>query len=151
MLSTWHTQKLNVSIPQLFFLVIWRSLFYTGMNRFRPRVHPFITLRSETSWDQKLRAWVQSQHLFMSSKIIRPDITWGARCVNHCKVMWAAGCCLVPHSQFENGARSQLRIDEQKHSTQKLSSLKIYPEFFSGRDQRCYFLKFSLKIVFYIC
>ena len=66
-----------------------------------------------------------SQHLVSSSKIIRPNIPRGARCMGHCEMMWSAVCSLAPHSQFAGGARPHLYMDEQKRSTPERRRLSL--------------------------
>ena len=53
-----------------------------------------------------------SQHRVSSSKTVRPRAPCGARCIGHAVSTWSAGCSEVPHSQFGEGARPHLCMDE---------------------------------------
>ena len=66
--------------------------------------------------DQMLAVMELSQHLVSSSKIVRPIIPRGARCMGHVKIMWPAVCSLAPHSHFAEEARPHLCMDETKRS-----------------------------------
>ena len=45
----------------------------------------------------------------------------------HCEMMWSVICSVVPHLQFENGARPLLCIDEQKRPTPEHRRLSMTP------------------------
>ena len=53
-----------------------------------------------------------SQHRVLSSKTVRPRAPCGARCIGHAVSTWSAVCSEAPHSQFGEGARSHLCMDE---------------------------------------
>ena len=53
-----------------------------------------------------------SQHRVSSSKTIRPRAPCGARCIGHAVSTWSAVCSEAPHSQFGEGARPHLCMDE---------------------------------------
>ena len=58
-----------------------------------------------------LTVMVLSQHRVSSSKTVRPVTPLGARCMEHVGITWSAVCSVAPHSQFGEGARSQLYVD----------------------------------------
>ena len=53
-----------------------------------------------------------SQHQVWSSKIVRPRAPCGARCIGHTVSTRSAVCSEAPHSQFGEGARPHLCMDE---------------------------------------
>ena len=53
-----------------------------------------------------------SQHRVSSSKTVRPRAPCGARCIGHAVSTWSAVCSEAPHSQFGEGARPHLCMDE---------------------------------------
>ena len=52
-----------------------------------------------------------------SSKTIRPRAPCGARCIRHAVSTWSAVCSEAPHSQFGEGARPHLCMDEWNRQT----------------------------------
>ena len=58
-----------------------------------------------------------SQHRVSSSKTVRPRAPCGARCIGHAVSTWSAVCSEAPHSQFGEGARPHLCIDEWNRPT----------------------------------
>ena len=62
--------------------------------------------------NQMLTVVLLSQHRVSSSKTIRPRAPCGARCVGHAVSTWYAVCSEAPHSQFGEGARPHLCMDE---------------------------------------
>ena len=58
-----------------------------------------------------------SQHQVSSSKTVRPRAPCGARCVGHVVRTWSAVCAEAPHSQFGEGARPHLCMDEWNRPT----------------------------------
>ena len=67
--------------------------------------------------DQMLAVMSLSQHRVSSSKTVRPRAPCGARCIGHAVSTWSAVCSEAPHSQFGEGARPQLCIDEWNRPT----------------------------------
>ena len=55
---------------------------------------------------------VLSQHQVSSSKTVRLHAPCGARCIGHAVSTWSAVCSEAPHSQFGEGARPHLCMDE---------------------------------------
>ena len=58
-----------------------------------------------------------SQHRVSSSKTVRPRAPCGARCIRHAVSTWSAVCSEAPHSQFGEGARPHLCMDEWNRPT----------------------------------
>ena len=58
-----------------------------------------------------------SQHRVSSSKTVRPRAPCGARCIGHAVSTWSAVCSVAPHSQFGEGARPHLCMDEWNRPT----------------------------------
>ena len=58
-----------------------------------------------------------SQHRVSSSKTVRPRAPCGARCIGHTVSTWSAVCSEAPHSQFGEGARPHLCMDEWNRPT----------------------------------
>ena len=58
-----------------------------------------------------------SQHRVSSSKTVRPRVPCGARCIGHAVSTWSAVCSEAPHSQFGEGARPHLCMDEWNRPT----------------------------------
>ena len=67
--------------------------------------------------DQMLTVMSLSQHRVSSSKTVRPRAPCGARCIGHAVSTWSAVCSEVPHSQFGEGARPHLCMDEWNRPT----------------------------------
>ena len=58
-----------------------------------------------------------SQHRVSSSKTVKPRAPCGARCIEHAVRTWSAVCSEAPHSQFGEGARPNLCMDEWNRPT----------------------------------
>ena len=58
-----------------------------------------------------------SQHRVLSLKTVRPCAPCGARCIAHAVRTWSAVCSEAPHSQFGEGARPHLCMDEWNRPT----------------------------------
>ena len=58
-----------------------------------------------------------SQHRVLSSKTVRSCAPCGARCIGHAVSTWSAVCSEAPHSQFGEGARPHLCMDEWNRPT----------------------------------
>ena len=58
-----------------------------------------------------------SQHRVSSSKTVRPHAPCSARCIGHAVRTWSAVCSEAPHSQFGEGARPHLCMDEWNFPT----------------------------------
>ena len=64
-----------------------------------------------------LAVMLLSQHRVSSSKTVRPRAPCGARCIGHAVSTWSAVCSEAPHSQFGEGARPDLCMDEWNRPT----------------------------------
>ena len=62
--------------------------------------------------NQMLAVMSLSQDRVSSSKTVRPRAPCGARCIGHAVSTWSAVCSEAPHSQFGEGARPHLCMDE---------------------------------------
>ena len=58
-----------------------------------------------------------SQHQVSSSKTVRPRAPCGTRCIGHVVRTWFAVCSEATHSQFGEGARPHLCMDEWNRPT----------------------------------
>ena len=67
--------------------------------------------------NQMLAVMSLSQHRVLSSKTVRPRAPCGARCIGHGVRTWSAVCSEAPHSQFGEGARPHLCMDEWNRLT----------------------------------
>ena len=67
--------------------------------------------------NQMLAVMLLSQHRVSSSKTVRPRAPCGARCIGHAIRTWSAVCSEAPHSQFGEGARPHLCMDEWNRPT----------------------------------
>ena len=67
--------------------------------------------------NQMLAVVLLSQHRISSSKTVKPRAPCGARCIGHAVSTWSAVCSEAPHSQFGEGARPHLCMDEWNHPT----------------------------------
>ena len=67
--------------------------------------------------DQMLAVMSLSQHRVSSSKTVRPRAPCGTRCIGHAVSTWSAVCSKAPHSQFGEGARPHLCMDEWNRPT----------------------------------
>ena len=62
--------------------------------------------------NQMLAVMLLSQHRVSSSKTVRPRAPCGARCIGHAVSTWSAVCSEVPYSQFGEGVRPHLCMDQ---------------------------------------
>ena len=67
--------------------------------------------------DQMLAVMSLSQHRVSSSKTVRPRAPCGAQCIGHAVSTWSAVCSEAPHSQFGEGVRPHLCMDEWNRPT----------------------------------
>ena len=77
----------------------------------------FYYLRLLHCLDQMLAVMLLSQHQVSSSKTVRPRAPCGARCIGHAVSTWSAVCSEATHSQFGEGARPHLCMDEWNRPT----------------------------------
>ena len=86
-------------------------------NRTGPEGLSFYYLRLLHCLDQMLAVVSLSQHRVSSSKTVRSRAPCGARCIGHAVSTWSAVCSEAPHSQFGEGARPHLCMDEWNRPT----------------------------------
>ena len=67
--------------------------------------------------DQMLVVMVLRQHQILSCIIVRPHAPCGGRCMGHAIRTWSTVCSEAPHSQFGEGARPHLCMDEWNRTT----------------------------------
>ena len=67
--------------------------------------------------NQMLAVMSLSHHRVSSSKTVRPRAPCDARCIGHAVSTWSAVCSEAPHSQFAEGARPHLCMDEWNRPT----------------------------------
>ena len=67
--------------------------------------------------DQMLAVVLLSQHRVLSFKTVRPRTPCGAQSIGHAVSTWSAVCSEAPHSQFGEGARPHLCMDEWNRPT----------------------------------
>ena len=94
-----------------------RYLSRSDTNRTGAEGLPFYYPRLLYCLDQKLAVMSLSQHRVSSSKTVRPRAPCGARCIGHAVSTWSAVCSEAPHSQFGEGARPHLCMDEWNRPT----------------------------------
>ena len=80
-------------------------------------VYPFYYPRLLHCLNQMLAVMSLSQHRVSSSKTVRPRAPCGARCIGHAVSTWSVVCSEAPHSQFGEGARPHLCMDEWNRPT----------------------------------
>ena len=102
-----------------------RHLLHGRLDRSWAEGLSFYHHRPPNCLGQMLTAMEFSQHLVSSSKTVRPDIPRGARCVGQCEIMWSAVCSVAPHSQFGEGARPHLCMDDLKRPTPERRRLSL--------------------------
>ena len=83
-----------------------------------------------------------SQHQVLSSNTIRPRAPCGARCMGHTIRMWSGVCLRVMHSQFDEGERPHLCMDEWNHSTPVHRQLNLT----QARRHRCRLKRYPLQV-----
>ena len=67
--------------------------------------------------NQMLAVVLLSQHRVSSSKTVKPRAQCGARFIEHAVKTWSVICSEAPHSQFGEGARPHLCMDEWNRPT----------------------------------
>ena len=75
--------------------------------------------------NQMLAVVLLNQHRVLSSKTVRPCAPCGARCIGHPVSTWSAVCSEIPQSQFGEGARPHLCMDEWNRPTPVLRRLSL--------------------------
>ena len=72
-----------------------------------------------------LTVMLLSQHQISLSKTVRPRAPYNTRCIGHAVRTWSAVCSEAPHSQFGEGARPHLCMDEWNRPTPVLWRLSL--------------------------
>ena len=67
--------------------------------------------------NQMLAVVLLSQHRVSLCKTIRPHASCDAQCIGHAVSTWSVICSEVPHSQFSEGVRPHLCMDEWNRPT----------------------------------
>ena len=75
--------------------------------------------------DQMLAVMLLNQHRVWSCKTVRPRAPYGARCIGHAVKTWSAVCSGAPHSQFDEGARPHLCMDEWNRPASVFKRLSV--------------------------
>ena len=121
--------KLNIGFIILFSLiyssqckivvvVVWKGIHSrSNTNRTGPESLSFYYPRLLYRQDQMLAVMLLSQHRVSSSKTVRPRAPYGARCMGHAVRSWSTICSEAPHSQFGEGTRPHLCMDEWNRPT----------------------------------
>ena len=109
------------------------------LSRRRLKGHP-LQVRHEQDWgrgfilllpqaallpDQMLAVMLLSQHRVSSSKTVRTRAPYGARSMEHAIRTWFSICSAAPHSQFGEGRRLHLCMDEWNRPTPVLRLLSL--------------------------
>ena len=89
----------------------------SGTNRTGAEGLSFYYPRLLHCLNQMLAVMLLSQHRVSSSKTVIPCAPCGAQCIGHAVRTWSAVCSEAPHSQFGEGARLHLRMDEWNRPT----------------------------------
>ena len=103
-----------------------------GLSFYYPRLLHYL--------DQMLAVMSLSQHRVSSSKTVRPRALCGARCIGHAVSTWSAVCSEAPHSQFGDGARPHLCMDEWNRPTPVRRRLSLTEKLKAGTTFCLWFL-----------
>ena len=76
--------------------------------------------------DQMLAVMLLSQHRVLSSKTVRSRAPCDARCIGYAVRTWSAVCLEAQHSQFGEGARPHLCMDEWNRPTPVRRRLSLF-------------------------
>ena len=107
-----HRSGLKMA-PIKYSFVVWRSIHFRsdtiragdeGLSFYYPRLLYCL--------NQMLAVMSLSQRRVSSSKTVRPRAPYRARCIEYAVSTWSAVCSEAPHSQFGEGARPHLYMDE---------------------------------------
>ena len=113
--------KVLSSMPRLgvlLFVLVWRGVHSkSDTNRTGAEGLFFYYPRLLYCLNQMLAVMLLSQHRVSSSKTVRPRAPCGARCIGHAVRTWSVVCSEAPHSQFGEGARPHLFMDEKNRPT----------------------------------
>ena len=102
----------------LFVVVVWKHIHSrSNTNRTGAEGLSFYYPRPLYCPDQMLLVVLLSQHRVSSSKTVRPRVPCGAQYMGHAIRTWSAVFSAAPHSQFGEGARPHLCMDEWNRPT----------------------------------
>ena len=124
---SWPTiQKTNKIILIVVVVVVWKGIHSRlDKNRTGAEGLSFYYPRLLYCPDQMLAVKLLSQHRVSSFKTVKPRAPCGARCTGHTIKTWSAICLTAPHSQFGEGARPHLCMDEWNRPTPILKRLSL--------------------------
>ena len=101
-----------------FVVVVWRGIHSrSDTNRTGAEGLSFYYPRLLHCLNHMLAVMLLSQHRVSSSKTVRSRAPCGARCIGHAVSTWSAVCLEAPHSQFGEGERFHLCMDEWNRPT----------------------------------
>ena len=107
-------------------VVVWKGIHSrSDTNRTGAGGLSFYYHRPLCCPDQTLAMMLLSQHRVSSSKTVRSRAPRGAPCMGHAIRMWSAVCLEALHSQFAEGARPHLCMDEWNRPTPFLKRLSL--------------------------
>ena len=110
--------SLIVSSPEIKFVVVWKDIHSrSDTNRIGAEGLSFYYLRLLHCLNQMLAVVLLRQHRVSSSKTVRPRAPCGAQCIGHAVRTWSVVCSEATHSQFGEGARPHLCMDEWNRPT----------------------------------
>ena len=110
--------SLIVSSPEIKFVVVWKDIHSRpDTNRTGAEGLSFYYHRLLHCLNQMLAMVLLRQHRVSSSKTVKPRAPCGARCIGHAVRTWSAVCSEATHSQFGEGARPHLCMDECNRPT----------------------------------
>ena len=122
-------EKYFIAIDQQnwdFPVVVWRGIYSrSDTNRTGAEGLSFYYPRMLYCLNQMLALMLLSQYQVSSSKTVRPRAPCGARCIGYAVSTWSAVCSEAPHSQFGEGARPHLCMDEWNRPTPVRSRLSL--------------------------
>ena len=114
------------SITSTVVVIVWRGIHSrSDTNRTGAEGLSFYYPRLLYCLDQMLAVMSLSQHRVSSSKTVRPRAPCGARCIGHAVSTWSVVCSEAPHSQFSEGARPHLCMDEWNRPTPVCRQLSL--------------------------
>ena len=97
----------------LIIVVVWKGIHSrSDSNRTGAEGLSFYYPRLLYCPDQMLAVMFLRQHRVLSSKTVRLHVPRGARCMGHAIRTWSTVCSGATHSQFGEGAKPRLCMDE---------------------------------------
>ena len=105
----------NFATIVLVVVVVWKGI-HSRSDRNRTGAEG-LSFRLVYCLNQMLAVMLLSQHRVLSSKTVRSRAPYGARCMEHAIRTWSAVWSAKPHSQFSEGTRTHLCMDEWNRPT----------------------------------